>query len=250
MPTPPRIALLHYHLFKNAGTSLDLILKENFQGGWAQTEFPNDNYSGSVSKQVEQWICQTEDKVAFSTHTGRGPLPDIDDCQVIPLILVRHPLDRILSAYRFERQQTSESYGAQLAKEEDFAGYVNARLDNPGDRSCRNFHSHRLAPLAQEPQEHELDSALQALAELPWVGLVEAFDQSLEKLQNLLLPAFPDFKIRSIHSNVSDQSNLTLEEKVQQIEDTFGTDFFDRLLAENQDDFVIYEEVRKAYSLN
>jgi len=38
-----RTILIHYHLFKNAGTSLDAVLKENFGDKWITREFDRKN---------------------------------------------------------------------------------------------------------------------------------------------------------------------------------------------------------------
>ena len=45
--------ILHYHLFKNAGTSIDSILKDNFDDQWVSKEFKN---ALSNSAQVTEWI--------------------------------------------------------------------------------------------------------------------------------------------------------------------------------------------------
>jgi hypothetical protein len=54
-----RTIILHYHLLKNAGTSVDPILKRNFGDKWATREFlpMGDNNTGLV----EEWIRETPD---------------------------------------------------------------------------------------------------------------------------------------------------------------------------------------------
>jgi hypothetical protein len=42
LPSSSRNVILHFHLFKNAGTSLDALLKENFPTQWLTKEFESN----------------------------------------------------------------------------------------------------------------------------------------------------------------------------------------------------------------
>ena len=226
-----RTIILHYHLFKNAGTSLDQILKRNFQDRWVTAEFPPRN--GDNSALVADWIRANPEAVAFSTHTALGPVPQIDGVKIITIMLLRDPLARIRSAYRFERRQEADTWGAQLAKEHDLRGYVEARLARPGDRQCRDFQAHRLASLVPG-ETPERERAHAGLEKLSVVGLVEDFDGTLARLATLLQADFPDFTWDSVQANTTragqpgeDDPELT------------------RLLSEaNQTDLAILEEAR------
>ena len=57
-----RTIILHYHLFKNAGTSVDAILKRIFGDRWVTREFPA--MRGNNTAMVEQWIRNTPEAVA------------------------------------------------------------------------------------------------------------------------------------------------------------------------------------------
>ncbi len=114
---PQRTVVLHYHLFKNAGTSLDEILKRNFGARWVTREFSMTG--GDNSAELAKWITEEEDAVAFSTHTGIGPVPEVPGVRIVTIMLLRDPISRIRSAYRFERSQRADTFGARLAKETD-----------------------------------------------------------------------------------------------------------------------------------
>lgn len=191
-----RTIILHYHLFKNAGTSVDAILKRNFPGRWVTREFPIKGDNNST--QVEDWIRETPDAIAYSSHTMMGPLPQVEGVRIISFMLLRDPIERIKSAYRFERTQTADTWGAQLAKTHDFEGYVRARLARKGDRQCRNFQTYRLASMMPGAGP-ELDRAKQALAALTVVGRVEAFDEAMGRLA----AAYPGLKYQAVKANTS-----------------------------------------------
>jgi len=180
-----RTVILHYHLFKNAGTSVDAVLKRSFGERWITREFPANG--GDNSGMIGEWIRDNPDAVAFSSHTMMGPIPQVQDVRIITFMLIRDPIERIQSAYRFERRQKAETWGAKLAKKHDFEGYVRARLERPGDRQCRNFQVHRLAALC--PGEgSELDQAKTAAGLITVLGTVKNFSLSIDRLAAVLEP--------------------------------------------------------------
>jgi hypothetical protein len=199
--TAVRTIILHYHLFKNAGTSVDAILKRNFGDKWVTQEFPPMGENNTAL--VEEWIRETPEAVAYSSHTMMGAIPQLEGVRVISFMLLRDPFERIKSAYRFERTQQADTWGAKLAKEHDFEGYVRARLARPGDRQCRNFQTYRLASLM--PSEgKELERAKHVLEELKVVGRVEAFDEAIERLADVLATAYPKFSATKVKANSSE----------------------------------------------
>jgi len=195
-----RTIILHYHLFKNAGTSVDAILKRNFGDKWVTREFPPMGENNTAL--VEEWIRETPEAVAYSSHTMMGPIPQLEGVRVISFMLLRDPIERIKSAYRFERTQQADSWGAQLAKKHDFEGYVRARLARSGDRQCRNFQIARLASLVPGPGS-ELERAQRALGSLTVVGRVEAFDEVMARLAAELADVYPGFRYQAVKANTS-----------------------------------------------
>jgi hypothetical protein len=195
-----RTIILHYHLFKNAGTSVDAILKRNFGDKWVTREFPA--MGGNNTELVEEWIRETPDAIAYSSHTMMGPIPEIEGVRVISFMLLRDPIERIKSAYRFERTQQADTWGAKLAKEHDFEGYVRARLTHSGDRQCRNFQTVRLASLVSGSGT-ELELAQRAVCALTILGRVEAFNDAIARLAAKLADVHPGFAFQAVKANTS-----------------------------------------------
>ncbi len=186
--------VLHYHLFKNAGTSVDEILVRNFGPLWATEEFPPCGMKSNVAA-VETYLRGRPDLVALSSHTALLPVPDLGGRKVIPVLFIRHPIDRLKSAYEFERRQGADTFGSRLAKESDFAGYLRGLLASPQNRQARNFQAHRLAFNDSPEVGREEERALRTLGSLEFVGLVEAFEASMQRLVALLRTYFAEFRI-------------------------------------------------------
>jgi len=241
-----RKVILHYHLFKNAGTSLDAAFKENFseeKGEWVTKEFPNQ--PAANREQVRQWILDNPQAKCFSSHTALLPLPKFEDIEVFPVIFVRHPIDRIASAYSFEKKQGADTFGSVLARNTSLKGYIETRLSLKNDKQCRNFHAQHFR--IEQPANSK-QSVSDILGELPFIGLVEQYGDSLEVLNRLLKEfGFKNLTLNAFNQNVS-RENSKLEDKIEKIKSTVSEDFYDKLKAINELDFVIYQLIAERYS--
>ncbi|OGA74841.1 MAG: hypothetical protein A3G81_16875 [Betaproteobacteria bacterium RIFCSPLOWO2_12_FULL_65_14] len=241
-PARPRAVILHYHLFKNAGTSVDAVLKQNLPGRWATREFERPGRQ----EEVAGWVKSQPACVAFSSHTASLPPPRIPGVEVIPVLFVRHPIDRIGSVYAFERKQEAQTRGARLARAHDLAGYIRARLATKGDRQCRNFHAAGLAAAIPGPAAAEEARALEALRRLPFVGLVEDFEASMRRLESVLAPHFPGFRGWSARKNVTRDRAGDMEQRVAKIRSEIGEPLYEELVAANAIDLKIHAAVKQA----
>ena len=232
-----RTVILHYHFFKNAGTSVDRILRENFGDRWHTEEFPRTNIGNKDL--VEAWICSKPKGVAFSSHTASGPIPEIEGVRVVPIIFVRNPIERIISAYRFERHQAIDTWETQLARSTDLAGYVKSRLARPNDVQCRNFHARRLSMFSSRAGS-QFDQAIEGLTELDrhgLVGIVERFDESMERLKRKLQPVLPEFNVFPVLENARRE-----ERKID-----FDDDLKALLEESNAEDFALYAFAQRLF---
>lgn len=241
-------AIFHYHLFKNAGTSLDASFKENFTGDeWVTKEFPAQ--PAKNRDMVKQWISENPQALCFSSHTAFFPLPIIEEFSVLPVIFIRHPIDRIASAYAFEKKQGGDGFGAVLARNTDIKGYCESRIALGYDRQCKNFHTDRFSRMFPPAFGSELERSLKALDVLPFVGLVEEFDISLQKLEVWLKSeGFHDIAIAPKEQNISRDHKVSIEEKLAELEAQMGAQMFAYLVAANADDMALYEAVKARFS--
>ncbi len=240
--TARRPIIIHYHFFKNAGTSVDAILQRNFGAGWTSREYP----ARSTPNAAREFLVANPQIAALSSHTLPLPPPNIPDAEILPVLFIRHPLDRLKSAYLFERHQRADTEGSRLARQHDLAGYLRARLAVPGDRSCRNFHTHRLAMAEPAESGSEWERALRAFERLPFIGSVEAFDASLAALEEMAKAWFPEFRVFQARENVS-RAPSSIEDRLAQLEDELGAETFEFIAAANADDLELYRRALARY---
>lgn len=238
--------IIHYHLFKNAGTSLDQVMHRNFDKGWVEREF-----DGSIQdrlKQAEDFLNNNPKLKVLSSHSLVGPLPDLDKKTIIPLIFIRHPIVRMLSAYKFERVQDAQTPGALLAKKTDFKGYVHKRLADGRGSLFINYQANRLSQFVKGPRAAIEVRAFKALQDLPFIGRVEDFSTSMHRLEVLLKPYFPSFKAHDVHANRLTDKTTSVTEKLSQIKTMLGNDLYQECVSKNAIDLKIYDYLKKLYS--
>ncbi|TVU71286.1 sulfotransferase family 2 domain-containing protein [Cobetia crustatorum] len=238
-----RKVILHYHLFKNAGTSLDAAFKECVKPEeWVTKEFPGQPKANR--EQVAQWILDNPQAKVFSSHTAHLPPPSLEEVKVLPVIFLRHPIDRIASAYAFETKQGGDSFGAVLARNTDLSGYIETRLALPHDRQCRNFHMQRLAMMFGEQQGDEFTRANYALEQLPFIGIVEKFADSMIRLEKWLLSeGFEEMRLKPVEKNVTRDTKRTLDEKLIEFKKRISPEVYNKLIEANEDDSYIYSRM-------
>ena len=247
---PKRPVIVHYHLFKNAGTSVDRILQRNFPDNqWAEIE--GENNKKMQPEEIVDFIRNNPQLKAVSSHTAVVNIPELEDIEILPIFFMRHPIDRIRSAYDFERKQDANTPGAINAKTMDFQGYMQWRLSSANPWQVSDFHAMRLKDFHSftpaKQRDLFLPRAKAALYALPVTGLVEQFQSSMERYSEYLKPYFPDFVVENVRVNVTTSKKASLEDNLNAFKKRIGAETYTQLLDVNKDDFILYESIKSEY---
>lgn len=246
-----RPVIVHYHLFKNAGSSVETILKDNFGAAWLSHDGPSP--AGAVfSHELARLIEEHPEASAVSSHQIRPPVPHVPGVEILPIVFLRHPLDRVQSIYDFDRRRGPVTPAAELAAEHDLPDYVDVLLDRPGIL-IRNFQTRvltdawdydRRLPARLRLGEH-LERALAFVDSLPAVGVVCRWDLSWSRLTPWLQQSFPDFHVTtSAHSNADPDRPEALDERLDRLRDRLGDSRYERLEEANAADFELHDRAR------
>jgi len=239
----PRPIIVHYHFFKNAGTSLDKTLIDNFGTTWTNYEHPTG--SPIFKHDLERHLTSNPWITVLSSHTALLPPPALPNSIVIPIFFLRHPIDRARSIYEFERLQTSDTEGARAAKEMNISDFVRWRLSRTSDRSIRNFQVHRLS--AAGHGSTELQRSKNALSSLPFFGVVEEYTKSLSLLSKTLRRHFPQIALKNFHENFTSSRNSALAEKLSRFKSSLDESAYKTLIDANNDDYDIWRFAMSRY---
>jgi Sulfotransferase family len=246
-----RNVIIHYHIFKNAGSSIDRLLEQNFGPAWSTLEGSTPTSLLTV-REVEDYLSIHPELQAVSSHLARPPLPS--NVTAFPIVFIRHPLDRAASVYSHEHRVPSNVESAEIAKLRDFAGYVKWCLDPSEGRMkggvvIRNYQVVHLSKASFRSQhvyqaealKTDLDDVLSLLDRLPFFGIVEEFEASLQLLKRKLPPLWSDFQVANLQENISPGREVTLQARLEKIERELGPDVLRWFLLENQLDMELYE---------
>jgi hypothetical protein len=201
-----RPLLVHYHIFKNAGTSFEWTLKQALGSRFCTYDLAAPNQILSSAEIITYVQCRPETE-AVSSHQASFPVPKIPGRQVLTSILIRDPIARIRSIYAFERQQQASTPGALKAKELDFRGYVEWRLTTAPAMLC-NFQVHFCSRTKGTRNKKSLDEtdlrkAIANLDQIDIVGTVERYGEWLTLAQSILGKAFPGILLSATRQNVT-----------------------------------------------
>jgi hypothetical protein len=246
-----RQVIIHYHIFKNSGSTIDSILKRNFQGNWLNFEGKNpwDTLDG---KSILNYTYENTNVKVISSHHARLPVPESMDIKFFPLIFIRHPIDRVGSVYSFERRQpkNSPSLGAKIAQKNRFKEYVKWRLSEGNGCVIKNFQTVHLAGREKDMRiadanELDLRTVFDRLNKLPFIGIVEMFEESVSRMKAFLEPKFGAIDASFSIQNKSFERKSFLEERLEDIQIALGKKVYQELIQKNNLDMELYNYALK-----
>lgn len=200
-----RNIILHGHIFKNAGSSFDWSLSRQFADN-----FLDHRDDKAMREQRAKHLAEVVEKhphmQALSSHHLCYPRPDIDDVVFHPVYLLRHPIERIDSVYAFERRQKAQTPGAMAAKEKNFQDYVAWRMIDEVPRTIRDYQTCHVAGFHDKRPKFPVPAdwlvrALQHLADVDCIGVVDRYDESMVVFEEKLRPCFPDIDLGYVRQN-------------------------------------------------
>ncbi|HEY0196942.1 MAG TPA: hypothetical protein VGC19_00185 [Rhodanobacter sp.] len=250
-----RDILLHCHIFKNSGTAVDVLLQRAFEDQWdsLETKVPRHAVPG---QEFVAFAHANPHLRAISSHGAQLPVPRADGISFHPILFLRHPIDRVGSVYAFERRQPigSSGIGIEVAQQEDLAGYVRWRLAENNGCVIRNFQTLHLAAYEGDLRfavagEDEFRRAREILQSLPFLGLVDQFDESIRRLRTYIRPFTRKFSVedRFPSINASLERAATLGERIAEIEAALGPNLYAELLEHNHFDLALYAEAKQLF---
>ena len=244
-----RNVIVHYHLFKNAGTSVDKLLKHCFKEQWYS--YDKQEPGGRIpTVELEQILETRPDILAISSHQIRPPFPT--NVTAFPIIFLRHPIVRARSAYLFEWKK----FLGLATPKGSFAEYVDHKLSLYRANAIENFQTFVLSNdlrdtfrgHTSDDDSHYLMRAKQRLDALPVFGIVEEYAESIRRFHAWLHPVFDAFENLTFHENVLHEEPLSIASHLERIEQELGSGRYAALLDRNAMDMELYEYARTRFT--
>lgn len=210
--------IMHFHIFKNAGSTIDWILKKNFS---KQALFMDDRKNREAILQwdeIIEFLNKHPEAKSFSSHQIRFPIPENPEFNFIPMVFIRHPIDRAFSIYSFKRRSKDDSKGTQKATSMTVQEFIKWNLETKGYHVMKNFQVIFLSnkELRSPAEDTDYDPAVNWMKSSPILGVVERLDESLVLAEEYLRHYFEDIDLSYVKQNVSSDRKGNLEQRLEE----------------------------------
>lgn len=244
----PSHVLLHCHLFKNAGTTIDWALKRSF--GWGFVDHRRDRAMIKGGKgYLEKYLAlRGYIKAVSSHHMPFDPGYESQRFVYWHIIMLRDPIARSASVYEYEKIQPPVTLGAKKTKELGMQGYFEWRMSVQSPVTIKNYFTRYLSGTRNPKrrlQNHDLDKALERAAAMNvLIGIVERFDESMVLFENELQNHINELNMEYIKQN---QNISKPVDSLRYLREQLGDNLFSDLLDKNAFDIQIYQTLSEDF---
>ena len=252
MATP---RLIHYHIFKNAGSSVDRLLRESFGSGWSS--FEGESVFDIISPaRLQDYLRANPEIIAVSSHMARPPLPSPE---ARAIAFLRHPIERARSVYNFVRRHDNQ-WGHAIAIKGNFRDYLSWCLDRREDGGVviRDYQVIHLSEasfraktiLVAKATSRDLDQAMACLEDFSVFGIVSRFSESCQLFSHAYGSLFPQLRMFDVRENASDGMAFDEAAALERVREEIGNDVYRRFAGENELDMALYDRAKELFTRN
>jgi hypothetical protein len=235
--------LLHYHIFKNAGTTVSFILKRNF--GNRVVFLDSGDFNGVLGNDKLLEFLLAHPKVrAVSSHQLRPPKPEHELFLFQDILFLRNPLARLSSTYDFYRRtDVTKDPLTREAKVRNTADFMRLLIDNY-PHYVNNVQVNYLAGSNRRSGESELQTAYRIACNATVLGLTEMFDIGAVMAEYSLSQHFERLNFGYVAQNVSSMKPRELDIHLVHFRDACGEKVYEQLLQCNALDLELLQLAR------
>ena len=233
-----RFVILHYHILKNAGSTIEEALDHSFGERFRRLDSVDRDHTIG-NEELLELIDANPSLEAISSHQIRYPLPQIPGILFFDICFLRDPIERVRSLYDYFRKRPAAGDPvSDLANHASPGDFVAGMIEH-FPLQIRNVQVNLIAAAgdSDEPTEEDLESATSRMLDSPFPGVVDLFDESIAAGQYRLQTIFPRLNCSHEPVNVSD-------EKTPHLRKVCAPDVWSELLRLNALDLQLVERVR------
>jgi hypothetical protein len=244
-PALMRLVILHYHIFKNAGSTIEDILDHSFGERFARVDTPAGE--GLISNpDLVRFFDARPNLRAFSSHQVRHPLPQAPGYLFFDICFLRDPIDRIRSIYTYFRKRPNPADPVSGLANRTALGDFIAGMIQDFPLFVKNVQVNLLACAgdSDEPEPRDLDLATERVLATSLLGVVDCFDQSVAAGAHALRCAFPELDFDRPAVNVSDGLDGTVASRTENLRQACSPEVYEELLRLNSLDRRLVDRAR------
>jgi hypothetical protein len=238
-----RYVFLHYHLFKNGGSTIDWILERTFGDGF---DTLHDVTSRGVVSNAEiiQFLLHHPNVQALSSHHFQVPFPRNEALRFIEICFLRHPMDRLQSMYYYyKRIDDSHEPNALKAKEMGIGEWLGWMMETApfNVANAQTSFFGRILTDAYPSGRVHLERAKDVIGDVKFLGIVERFDESLVAAEHFLRVIFPTLDLSYVTQNARQERDGGIEARLEQMRAACGAGVYGEMRGHNELDEELWE---------
>jgi len=247
--SPTRFLIVHYHIFKNGGSTIASILQREFRDGFATVHGPDD-VSVLNPACVAEFVAGHAAIQAISSHHFRYPKPVLPNTVIFDCCFLRNPLDRLQSVYSYFQRIDADDPLCRLARQDHARSFFTKLIDS-APHLVSNVQVTMLAQggaFTRPADAPDVEAASDVVGKMAIPGLVEKFDESLVAAEYFLKPAFPRLRLDYRPQNVSRPLGASSVDRQEWLRHSWGSDLYATLVQLNQCDLELCRRAEREVS--
>jgi hypothetical protein len=237
-----RFVILHYHILKNAGSTVEEALDHSFGERFARLDSDQRDHTIDAGGLLD-FVRANPAIEAVASHQIRYPMPEARGILFFDICFVRDPIERVWSMYDYFRKRPADGDPvSELANRSEPGEFV-AGMVKDFALQVRNVQVNLIAAAgdSDEPTEADLDVATKRMMEASFPGVVDIFDKSVAAGLYRLRTVFPRLEFVREAENVSRGPDAP---KRPNLRDVCDHDVWDELMRISELDFELVRRVR------
>ena len=241
-----RTVVLHYHIPKNAGSSVIEILGRSFWDTFSAFDHPDPDAEFKPRDLFSLLECNPRVN-AVSSHQIFYPVPKAPGFLFFDICFLRDPIDRIRSSYDYFREKPVKGHlMSDLANQHTVAQFTRRLLEDlPWTINDVQVNLLANGQVNDPPRGiGDLDAATARMLETSFLGVVDRFEESLVAGQYGLNVLFPALNCVRARVNDSGTRGSTFAERMEQFKKACDADVYAELLRLNTMDLELLHRAR------
>lgn len=246
--------IIHYHIYKNAGTTVIRSL-QNYFGEAAVLELDKDPLLENVkcydAALIRRLIEDRPEVKCFSAHRLLPSIHLVADFPVLPILYLRHPLLRAASVHRFDRQRKDSWFGKKFAETFTFDEWLTWAMLGDVTLEAKNYQTAILSLtdkgspswLTHTPTPlFNAELVRNRLDRIPVVGLVEEPKKSAEAFAGFCEGFYSGLRFESQQNQTKQVADWRAE--LDELENGLSAKTVERFKVANTQDYALFDEYR------